>query len=100
MSSRSPAETGTLNIRDLETKSRREADKLREQEEAQGFNQHRRWRRKNGRTEFLALRTSPEIKRMIVSMADAEEKHLIEVIEDAIRTRFEALKGVRPVRQD
>lgn len=89
---------GALDARDLELKSRRAADaeRQREQAETQGFNQQRRWRRKNGRTEFLALRTSPEVKRMIVAMADAEEKHLIEIIEDAIRARYKNLKGGNP----
>jgi hypothetical protein len=95
MSSRSSDNLPPLDARELQPKSRREADKLREQAEAQGFHQHRRWRRKNGRTEFLALRTSPDVKRMLTEMADLEEKHLIEVIEDAIRTRYNNLKGGR-----
>jgi hypothetical protein len=63
-----------MSARELDTKSRREADKQREQAEAQGFNLHRRWRRKIGRTEIISLRTFPEVKRMITAMADAEKK--------------------------
>jgi hypothetical protein len=45
----------------------------------------RRWRRKNGRTEFIAIRTFPEIKEMIAEMADEQRKYLGEIVEDAVR---------------
>jgi hypothetical protein len=82
-------------MRNFETKSRREADadKQREKAEQLGFNAPRRWRREIGRTEVISLRTFPEIKRMIIQMADTEEKNIVEIIEDAIRLRHRSLKG-------
>jgi len=44
----------------------------------------------------ISIRTFPEIKRMIIAMADAEAKSLVEIVEDAIRIRNQNLKGNRP----
>jgi hypothetical protein len=52
----------------------------------------RRWRRKSGRTEFVAIRTFPEIKDLITQIADEPEKHLGEVVEDAVRLLTAALR--------
>jgi hypothetical protein len=52
----------------------------------------RRWRRKSGRTEFVAIRTFPEIKDLITQIADEQEKHLGEVVEDAVRLLYRSLK--------
>jgi hypothetical protein len=96
MSSRlSDAKLPPFDANALRPKSRREADadKRREQAEQEGLQRNRRWRRTNGRTEVISLRTSPEIKDMIVRMADAEQRNLVEIIEDAIRTRYQAMKG-------
>jgi len=84
-----------LDAGELGSKSRREvdADKRRELAEREGLHRNRRWRRTNGRTEVISLRTSPEIKDMIVKMADAEQRNLVEIIEDAIRTRYHGMKG-------
>ena len=43
------AAEGPLSLRDITPKSRREADKEREDAERLGFHPHRRWRRKIGR---------------------------------------------------
>lgn len=48
------------------------------------FKGPRRWRRKGGRTKFVAIRTFPKTHELIGKIADAQKKHLGEVIEDAI----------------
>jgi hypothetical protein len=85
-------------MRGLEPQSRRDADadKHREEVEQKAFGVPRRHRRKVGRTEVISIRTFPDVKRMIIAMADAEEKSLVEIIEDAIRTRNQRLRGNRP----
>ncbi len=52
----------------------------------------RRHPRKN-RTEVLSMRTSLEIKHLIIAMANTEEKSLVEIVEDAIRTRAQSIAG-------
>jgi hypothetical protein len=83
-----------LSARDIGTKSTRQsdADNQRDRAERAGFNAPRRWRRKSGRTEFVAIRTFPEIKDLIIRIADKQEKHLGEVVEDAVRLLYSSLK--------
>lgn len=74
-----------------ETKERAEAETQRlpsiesfEELEQERFKGPRRWRRKGGRTKFVAIRTFPTTHELIGKIADAQQKHLGEVIEDAI----------------
>ena len=73
-----------VSMKDLERHARQGIHD-RQQAEQSRFNGPRRWRRKNGRTEFVAIRTYPEIKEMIAEMADEQRKYLGEIVEDAVR---------------
>jgi hypothetical protein len=42
---------------------------------------------------FVAIRTFPEIKDLITQIADEQEKHLGEVVEDAVPLLHRSLKG-------
>jgi hypothetical protein len=48
-----------------------------------------------GRTEPISLKTFPHIKRLMLDMADAENKSFTEIIEDALTRRHKMLKGER-----
>ncbi len=87
--------SGTFSIRDLDPMSRRDADLERASAEQNATAVPKRHRRKIGRTEVMSLRTFPEIKRLIIAMADVEQKSLVEIVEDAIRLRDRALRGER-----
>jgi hypothetical protein len=74
----------------------RTADEVREQRERAAFSlPDGRGRRKLGRTEPVSLKTLPEVKKMMLDMADAEGVTYTDVFEDAIRRRHAALKGER-----
>lgn len=93
MNTPAKSDTKPLSMRDFEP-SARGADVAREEAErkAMGIGDGR-GRRKVGRTEPVSLKTFLHIKKMMLDMADAEEKSYTEVFEDAIQRRHEALKG-------
>jgi hypothetical protein len=87
---------GALSIKSLDTAGREDADVRREHAERIGLARvDGRTRRKVGRTEPLALRTFPEVKKDIHDMAEAEGKDYIEIVEDAIALRKRIMKGER-----
>jgi hypothetical protein len=71
-------------MKDLE-KETRQGFHDRQQAEQSRFNGPRRWRRQNGRTEFVAIRTYPETKALITKIADKHKKYLGEIVEEAVQ---------------
>lgn len=93
MSSNLRDDPAAQSVRDLERQAKQQGS-LRQQAERQAFGgRSHRWRRKNGRTEFIAIRTFPEIKEMIAEMAEEQQKYLGEIVEDAVRSLREKTKG-------
>jgi hypothetical protein len=83
-------------MKDVEPKTRKEADAQREQAERRALSPYDgRKRRKVGRTEPLATRTYPHIKKALYDMAEAEGRSYVEILEDAIERRHAAMKGER-----
>jgi len=78
-------------MKDLERQTRQGIHD-RDQVERARFNGPRRWRRQNGRSVFVAIRTYPEIKALIEEIADEQEKYLGEVVEEAIQLLHRSLK--------
>jgi hypothetical protein len=94
MTTDSTSSAGALSLKGLEPLSRKDADTEREAAERFGVVKlDGRKRRKLGRTEPISVRTFPEIKNLINAMAEAEGRSYVEIIEDAIRTRHNSLKG-------
>jgi hypothetical protein len=85
-----------LDVTTLEPAARSDADLVREKKEASQYKiPDGRKRRRVGRTEPLALRTFPEIKRLIHAMAEAQNKDYVEIVEEAVKLLDAQLKGRR-----
>lgn len=83
-----------FSMKNLEAPARNDIDVIREQKEREVMTlPDGRSRRRVGRSEQLALRTFPHIKKLIHDMAEAEGKDYVEIVEDAIIMRDRILRG-------
>jgi hypothetical protein len=94
MSSNLRDNPGARSMSDLKEQARRAGGPFqdRQQTEQSRFNGPRRWRRQNGRTEFVAIRTFPETKALITQIADKHKKYLGEVVEEAVQLLHRSLE--------
>jgi hypothetical protein len=79
-----------VSIKELEQQALQESFHDRQQAKQLRCNGPRRWRRKSAGTVSVAIRNLPDL---ITQIADEQEKHLGEVVEDAVRLLHRSLKS-------
>jgi hypothetical protein len=81
------------SMRDLESRGRG-ADTDREEQERKAFEREKFRRRKN-RTEVMSLRVKPEIRKLIMSMAEARDCDMVDIVERAVIELDRSMRGDR-----
>jgi hypothetical protein len=81
------------SMKDLEPRGRG-ADTDREEQERKAF-EREKFRRRRNRTEVMSLRVKPEIRKLIMSMAEGQQCDMVDIVERAIVELDRSMRGDR-----